>query len=101
MKSCIINSRNIPLKENKFNSPEKYTVLFILSIKLEKLIVVPKIDFPTAKIDDETREIKSTNCIHIHKEEFIIAINNMDLKINCLGLSTFEYVRCDTRKEIE
>ena len=64
--------------------------LLILSIKVENKIGVPK------RLDDKserlivTRFIKDIISSHIQRDEFIILIKIIHLKINCFGESIFE-----------
>ena len=86
----VVKDFIIPSKENIFKSPDRYTDLFILSIKFEKLILVLNKLSPILAIAFVTREIIAIICSQIQREEFIKAIKIIALKINCFGESTLE-----------
>lgn len=65
-------------------------LLFKLSIKHEKLIGVLNRDNDNDDKPSVTIEIILIICSQIQREEFIIAINIIDLKTNCFGESIFE-----------
>lgn len=48
-------------------------------------------------MDNVIIETMFINCSQIHREEFIREIKIIDLKINCLGESILEYVKCESK----
>lgn len=85
-----VNDFTIPSKENRLNSPDIDNVLFMSSIKSEKL----KLDLNSeSQRNDKPSVIIETIfiiCSQIQREEFIMAIKIIVLNINCLGESTLE-----------
>ena len=75
--------------------------LLILLIKFEKLILHPNILLHISDKLDVIRDIIFIISSQIQRDEFIIAIKIIHLNINCFGVSTLEYVKCESKKVIE
>jgi hypothetical protein len=92
-KDLIIPSNEMMLKELVFT----YTFWLRLLIKFEKLTSQPFNEQPRSEMALVISSLIRIICSQIHRDEFIIAIKTSALKINCLGDSELEYIKCESR----
>lgn len=93
MKDLMNPSKEMSVKP----SSDEYIVSFIMFIKFENVVSSLNKETDKFEIISVISEMMFSISLQIQAEEFIIAINMIDLKTNCFGESILEYVRCEIR----